>query len=134
MDSSNQSTVLSIMETMFGLGLMIGPFLGAVLYQVGGFYLPFAVCGSVLVLCSVIALFLLKPDQEEERLKGDEESNGCDSNNNNGSNGRRNIQIREEKTTFTKLLRMPTVLYSCFILCVSGISVSWYLPSLQVRC
>jgi len=28
-----RSTVLSIMETMFGVGLMIGPFLGSVLYE-----------------------------------------------------------------------------------------------------
>jgi MFS family permease len=47
------------METMFGVGLMIGPFLGSVLYELGGFYLPFVVCGAALAVCPVVAVFCI---------------------------------------------------------------------------
>jgi MFS family permease len=47
------------METMFGVGLMIGPFLGSVLYEVDGFYLPFVVCGAALALCPLLAFFCI---------------------------------------------------------------------------
>ncbi len=90
-----RSTVLSVMETMFGLGLMVGPFLGSVLYEVDGFYLPFVVCGGVLTLCPVLALFCV---------------GGADS---------LEPQEHQESTPFLKLLRMPCVYLSCLILCIA---------------
>ena len=57
-----RSTVLSVMETMFGIGLMIGPFLGSVLYEVGGFNLPFVICGAALAGCPLVAIFCIGSD------------------------------------------------------------------------
>ena len=54
-----RSTVLSIMETMFGVGLMIGPFFGSLLYELDGFYLPFVVCGTALAVCPLFAIFCI---------------------------------------------------------------------------
>ena len=54
-----RSTVLSIMETSVGVGLMIGPFLGSVLYELDGFYLPFVICGAALAFCPVLAIFCI---------------------------------------------------------------------------
>ncbi|TRY71976.1 hypothetical protein TCAL_12664 [Tigriopus californicus] len=109
-EPENRSKVLSIMETMFALGLMIGPFVGGVLYEFGDFYLPFVSCGGSLMLCSIFGWMLLKTEAESE-TEGDQES--------------------VESTSFRQLLKMPTVLYCCLIVVISGLGSSWYLPSLQ---
>ena len=49
------------LETFFGLGLIVGPTLGGLLFQIGGYILPFAVLGGVLILASCLTHFLL-PD------------------------------------------------------------------------
>ena len=51
-DPNSQSTVLAVMETMFGAGTTIGPFVGGFLFEYGGFLTPFAVCGGMLLLCA----------------------------------------------------------------------------------
>eukprot|EP00095_Tigriopus_kingsejongensis_P007961 maker-scaffold135_size322082-snap-gene-0.13 protein:Tk07961 transcript:maker-scaffold135_size322082-snap-gene-0.13-mRNA-1 annotation:"mfs-type transporter c6orf192" len=109
-DAEHRSKVLSVMETMFALGLMIGPFVGGVLYQFGDFYLPFIICGGCLVLCSFGGWIFLKPEED-----------GTD------SSQRETLP----NTSFTKLLKMPTVIYCCLIVIISGLGSSWYLPSLQ---
>ena len=47
------------METMFGLGLMIGPFIGSILYELDGFYLPFVSSGAALAACPLVAMFFI---------------------------------------------------------------------------
>jgi hypothetical protein len=47
------------METMFGIGLMVGPFFGSLLYELDGFYLPFLVCGTALTVCPFFAIFCI---------------------------------------------------------------------------
>lgn len=47
------------METMFGVGLMLGPFLGGVLYELNGFYLPFVVCGAGLAVCPLLGVLCI---------------------------------------------------------------------------
>lgn len=44
------------METFAGLGYTAGPVIGAVLYEYGGFQLPFFALGGLLVLASVSVL------------------------------------------------------------------------------
>lgn len=103
-----RSTVLSVMETMFGLGMMVGPFIGGVLYEIDGFYFPFVLCGGALVLCTFIAACLLSVEDS---------FNPSDEN--------------EERTPFRKLLKMPCIIMCCLVLVISETSVTWYLPSLQ---
>lgn len=55
------ATTLSILHSFFGVGLIVGPTLGGGLYQVGGFALPFAVLGSLLLL-SIVKVFFLLPE------------------------------------------------------------------------
>ncbi|XP_064480806.1 MFS-type transporter SLC18B1-like isoform X2 [Ornithodoros turicata] len=50
-------------ELAFGLGLIVGPSLGGVLYQFGGFVLPFVLVGSLLVAASFVTV-LIFPDIE----------------------------------------------------------------------
>ena len=113
-DDDKRSMALAAMETMFGLGTMIGPFLGGVLYEVGGFYLPFVICGSGLIACSVLGVVVLKPVEEDGKAETDDDDD------------------LGRNTTYVKLLKMPTIVVSALILTITGISVSWYLPSLQV--
>ena len=94
-----------------------GPFVGGVLYEYGGFYLPFVVNGGSLVLCSCIAFVLLKTKlRSEPEVRSSDDATSDDLN----------------KTKFTTLLKIPAVIYSCIVLGLSGISCTWYLPTLQV--
>eukprot|EP00093_Oithona_nana_P013817 13817.XXX_125192_123766_1 [CDS] Oithona nana genome sequencing. len=120
--SELKSSVLSIMETAFGLGLMLGPVLGGVFYELKGFYFPFVVCGSCLLLCSFLSMiFMTKVKKVEE-----EESSLLLHSMPDNSN-----EEELAKISYRKLLQMPCVLVSCLLLIISEVSVSWYLPTLQ---
>lgn len=56
----HKAKALGIMESGFGLGYMAGPLIGGVLYNYGGFCLPFVVIGSTLVMCFIVAHIILK--------------------------------------------------------------------------
>ena len=87
------------------------------MYEYGGFYLPFVVNGGSLVLCSCIAFILFKT-----KLRSEPEAHLSDDATLDNLN----------KTKFTTLLKIPAVIYSCIVLGLSGISCTWYLPTLQV--
>ena len=94
-----------------------GTFVGGVLYEYGGFYLPFMVNGGFLVLCSCYAFVLYKTKQKSKpEINSNDDANADDVN----------------KTKFATLLKIPAVVYSCIILGLSGISCTWFLPTLQV--
>ena len=104
------------METAFGLGLMLGPVLGGVFYELKGFYFPFVVCGTCLLLCSFLSMIFMKKAkkvEEPEPVVPQQE---------------RNLVA---KISYRKLLQMPCVFISCLLLIISEVSVSWYLPTLQ---
>lgn len=48
------------METFAGLGYTAGPVIGGVLYEYGGFQLPFFVLGALLVLATIVSFFLIE--------------------------------------------------------------------------
>lgn len=50
----DQATILSLLETAFGLGLICGPTIGGWLYELGNFLLPFVVLG----ICLIFGAFL----------------------------------------------------------------------------
>ena len=142
---------LSSLETTYGVGLTLGPLLGGFLYEtgqlknadinyhgntmrdcLGGFYLPFAVCGSCLCLCGLVAFFVL-PSTETHNSSGGSNSvtNDVDDSptNNNNSN---DADVEVVSIGYRSLLRKPSIVYCCLTLVISGVSASWYLPSLQV--
>ncbi|XP_071943949.1 MFS-type transporter SLC18B1-like [Antedon mediterranea] len=61
--------VMGTVEVFVGVGLMIGPFIGGVLYEIGGYTLPFAVLGGVMLLHSFLLLFILPLDDEYIRTQ-----------------------------------------------------------------
>lgn len=69
------STVVGIMETfagkfncsfyiliclVLGLGFTLGPFIGALLYDYGGFQLPFFFLGILLLIATIVSVFLVE--------------------------------------------------------------------------
>ncbi|KAG5682840.1 hypothetical protein PVAND_012162 [Polypedilum vanderplanki] len=63
---NNVGSSFATLETFFGLGLIVGPMVGGVLYSAGGYYLPFVVLGSALFACAVMTLLVL-PVQNNDR-------------------------------------------------------------------
>jgi MFS family permease len=60
------SFIVGIMETFVGLGYTIGPFFGGVLYELGGFKLPFVVLGLILVFATFAGCILIREHKEPE--------------------------------------------------------------------
>jgi len=58
------ATMFASLETFFGLGLIVGPTVGASLFELGGFSLPFIVMGFLLVMAACLALFILPEYQD----------------------------------------------------------------------
>ena len=55
----NVATMLAILESFFGIGMIMGPIVGGALYDVGGFLLPFVSLGSVLVCAAIFCAIVL---------------------------------------------------------------------------
>uniref|UniRef100_A0A914GSB4 Major facilitator superfamily (MFS) profile domain-containing protein n=1 Tax=Globodera rostochiensis TaxID=31243 RepID=A0A914GSB4_GLORO len=62
---SRISTIVGIMETFAGLGFTVGPVIGGVLYEYGGFETPFFVLGSVLMMASFLSFFLFQEIEDD---------------------------------------------------------------------
>nr|CRZ26054.1 Bm11019 [Brugia malayi] len=52
--------VVGVLETFVGLGSTAGPLLGGILYEIGGFKLPFIVLGIILLFLGLVAYFLVE--------------------------------------------------------------------------
>jgi len=55
------ATTFSLLETCFGLGLILGPTLGGAFYELGGFLMPFVILGVFLLLGGAVTLIFM-PD------------------------------------------------------------------------
>ena len=42
---NNVATMFAVLETFFGIGMIMGPTIGGALYELGGFTLPFVTLG-----------------------------------------------------------------------------------------
>lgn len=62
------STILGIIETFVGLGYTLGPFIGGILYDCGGYTLPFLILGFFLLACGIASIFFIKIDNENSSI------------------------------------------------------------------
>jgi MFS family permease len=51
-------------ETMDGIGLIAGPAVGGILFQFGGFQLPFTVFGILLLMATCAAIIFIAHDEQ----------------------------------------------------------------------
>lgn len=109
----SQSSTMSMLETMIGFGTTIGPFIGGLLFEYGGFCLPFATCGMLLLVCGGLAYFVLDPMEEKEAAEDEQEDGPV------------------VKGSFRILLNSPVMLLACLVTLVTGMSTQWYQPSLE---
>merc|ERR1712179_791461 len=105
-----QSTMMSILESMVGLGTTIGPFIGGILFEYGGFHLPFTVCGFLLVASGCLAHCVLDPKEEQQAAVPKEDGGGF---------------------TYRTLLCNPVMIVTCIVTICTGISTGWYQPTLE---
>ncbi|VDM49237.1 unnamed protein product [Toxocara canis] len=59
------ATIVGVMETFAGLGYTAGPPIGGLLYELGGFQLPFFVLGVFLLIAAVLSYFLIESFEDE---------------------------------------------------------------------
>jgi MFS family permease len=120
---SYRTTVLSCMETSFGLGTMSGPFLGGLMYEYGGFTLPFLVCGILLVITgTTVSILLLLVDRAEAKDKAEHTDKKTTANPD---------AVEFPKLRLRKVLKVPGVLMPLLIVVFTGMSCQWYQPTLE---
>lgn len=65
--SCHQATL----ETFYGVGYIVGPTIGGLLFQAGGYILPFIVMGAMLCIVGVITFFVLPPSGTQKKPQGE---------------------------------------------------------------
>ena len=116
----HQATMLAVMETMFGAGTTIGPFLGGFLFDYGGFVTPFVTCGGLLLTCALMGCFVLPragPEAGEDAGEDTPEHHDADP-----SLG---------AASYRRLLSSPLMLVAASVTLLTGVSTQWYQPSLE---
>jgi MFS transporter, DHA1 family, solute carrier family 18 (vesicular amine transporter), member 1/2 len=91
------------METFAGLGYTAGPVIGSVLYEYGGFQLPFFVLGGLLLLATLFSYFLIEAIEDEKT---------------------------EDGMGMLSMLRIPDIWLMVFAVVICAISLSFFDPTL----
>jgi len=68
-------TVFSLVEMSFGVGMIVGPTVGGALFQAGGYTVPFATLGSILLVQAVVSCISL-PTLKEQNISSNSERYG----------------------------------------------------------
>ena len=104
---AHRGKVISVVESCFGIGTVFGPSLGGVLYDHGGFSVPFWTLGGLMLILSVISAFYLQQDSTELENPGYQRCVG-----------------------WWEILKSPGVMISLFALTFSSMGCNWYSASL----
>jgi len=116
-----ECSILSWMETMNGVGTTFGPFIGGILFECGGFPLPFIVSGGLLVFCALAAAIVLDPSEELRQTSEEgEEEEELD----------RNIRGDGKAKKGSLICSFPVVL-GLLITILTGAANQWYQPTLE---
>uniref|UniRef100_A0AC34RRF3 Major facilitator superfamily (MFS) profile domain-containing protein n=1 Tax=Panagrolaimus sp. JU765 TaxID=591449 RepID=A0AC34RRF3_9BILA len=99
------ATIVGIMETFAGLGYTAGPVIGGVLYEYGGFQMPFFVLGVLLILASILSIFLIEEFEDDEEETDDEKG-------------------------MLGMLKIPVIWIMVFAIIICAISLNFFDPTL----
>lgn len=104
----NVGAAFATMETFFGLGLIVGPTVGGALYEVGGYTLPFAAMGGVLLGAAIITTCFL-PSEGAEATP----------------------EAQAGRGQFFAALRLPSIFLACFAIISASISIGFLQATLE---
>lgn len=102
----NVATMFAILETFFGIGMIVGPTVGGALYQAGGFTLPFVSLGGVLLLAAVFTACIL-PNQREV------------------------VNPQTEKPSVMRALKVPSILMAAYNVAAASASLGFLQATLE---
>ena len=102
----NVASMTGMLEVFTGLGFMVGPVLSGVLYQYGGFKVPFLTLGGMLLLGMIVTRFILIDTTESEKT--------------------------EKSFPITEIIRYPRVVLLLFTFFMSLVGITFFQPSLGV--
>ncbi|XP_035681007.1 MFS-type transporter SLC18B1-like [Branchiostoma floridae] len=97
--------VMGIQEIFVGLGMMAAPPIGGVLYNLGGFKLPFFTVGGLMFCCCAVLAVLVPPQVDKQE-------------------GKRDVSL-------LYFLRIPTVIMTCGVTVVLFSAIEYLNPVLQ---
>lgn len=60
----NMSKYIGFVQTATGIGMLTGPLIGSMLYEAGGFKLPFLLTGGSLLMMTLLIKYLVPSDQD----------------------------------------------------------------------
>ncbi|XP_038051552.1 MFS-type transporter SLC18B1-like isoform X2 [Patiria miniata] len=99
----NVGAAMSLLECVIGMSFAIGPAMGGLIYNAGGFKLPFFVLGGLVLVCFAINYFLM-PDHASEH---------------------------EESGSMVQVLKIPAIWVLLLFLCTSTVGFSSMDPVLS---
>ena len=91
------------METFAGLGYTAGPVIGGLLYEYGGFQLPFFVLGFLLILATFLSYYLIEKIDDEPT---------------------------DDAMGMLSMLKIPVIWLMIFAVVICAISLSFFDPTL----
>ncbi|GFG40306.1 hypothetical protein Cfor_06387 [Coptotermes formosanus] len=100
------ATTFAALEVFYGLGYIVGPMIGGILFSLGGYILPFAVMGTFLMLDAVFIYFTLPPLGNEPG------------------------QLRPE-VKLLAMFKIPDIVLDSFCIAANAISLGFYSATLE---
>lgn len=139
----NFGTFMRMGEVVAGLGFMIGPPLGAYLYNVGGFQVPFIVTGTISLFVLLPLFFLVflhgKPNKKSLQILGPRrsryvsgESEPRTERDSSITSGRRSIWSKSyasfQQVNVLEIMSFP-MLVASLVVFLSAVSLSFFVPT-----
>uniref|UniRef100_T1J667 Major facilitator superfamily (MFS) profile domain-containing protein n=1 Tax=Strigamia maritima TaxID=126957 RepID=T1J667_STRMM len=114
----------AFLRSAFGIGLTIGPTIGGLLYQMGGFTLPFACIGGLLLAIAIINISLFWSENGKQLFKLLK--------NNRESSVIAEESVRSvESSTIGRVLSIPSVTLCLLAASVGAISIGFFETTLE---
>ncbi|XP_050541625.1 MFS-type transporter SLC18B1-like isoform X2 [Daktulosphaira vitifoliae] len=98
------ASTFSALEVFYGMGYIVGPTLGALLFEVGGFPLPFIVMGLITLGTSFLVCIIMKQDVPSPN---------------------------KAKTKVTHLMKVPTVFINSVATVITATAMGYYSATLE---